>query len=84
MDGAADADITPVLVKTQVADDIRHTEPGGIIRHHAIDVPGRVASVGHTINAFIMSQLGRNRAGETVSELRGVGQNLDAIIISVA
>src|SRR6187431_1240019 len=83
MDSTADADKAPALVKTQVADDIRHPEPGGIRHDLAIHVKGSCGSVHRAINAFIMSQLGSNRGGEAVTELGGVGQNLDAIIISV-
>ena len=82
MNGAADTDIAPVLVPTQVADDIRHAESGGILRRRT-DPHATRCPVAHTVDVSVVPQLGRNCAGKAVPELRGVGQNLDAIIISV-
>ena len=82
MNGAADADITPRLVKAQVADDIRHTKPGGALDRRT-DPPATRGPVADTINGSIVPELGSNRGGEAVAELRRVRQNLDAVIIGV-
>src|SRR6185503_547497 len=77
-------DETPVLVKTQVADDIRHAKPGGARTHRGTGGKETKAACGCVEDAgWIMSQLGRHRAGEAVPELGGVGQNLHTVIVGV-
>ena len=79
---AADAGKAPVLIDAQVGDDVGHPEAvercrligeGGVAGHRGIDGESRCACV-HGRGAIVTLRiLERQRAGEAVAELGGIG-----------